>query len=675
MRSRRLRRSRKKDFVALLAGIFTITLIISYVVLYQKAHNPQFCLKCHYEKPYYEHWKDSSHASVACYKCHPAIPAKMLWLTVRYNLGLYDMYPRSNVPSFTCLQSGCHSKRKLFSERLVIRDKPVFNHKQHLSGPIRGIRLRCSSCHSHIVQGYHVNVVETVCFTCHFMGVGQGHSITGCPSCHGNPTKVIVYHGFKFSHQKYLKLGVTCDQCHVKITQGTGAVPKARCHSCHVERPMPSDPNMIHKIHVTENGIDCFRCHSKIRHGSIKLVKTFQVTCADCHKGLHGAQKALYMGVGGKGMGDLPSRMFAAQVTCEGCHITGIPRPDGIGVEVTQKASPRSCVKCHGAGYDKMLGDWERSFARLNSYVSKRLAAVPVKARRVPYTKKLLSLARYNYNFVTSGYAVHNVEYAVKLLRISVNSMDKIDRKLGYSIPARPKIIARPDGYCAILCHNRLGMPQDVFFDHKIIFPHRLHVRTEKIPCEKCHSVKHHGETIIKRADCLGCHHQMKDARKRCTRCHSLETAFYKGHVAGLIKGDADPMSKAGIGCTDCHDVTKTIRITYKQVKDSCLQCHGGEHGGYGEVLDQYVKEVDDLNKKAVLLQTNIKKLIDTHKIDKVMAAKIRPHYTKIRKIRKALTGMACVHNTVYAEKLMALASKEANIIRQLLNGVPLKKQ
>ena len=32
----------------------------------------------------------------------------------------------------------------------------------------RGIKLRCTSCHSQIVQGQHMAVTATTCFLCHF---------------------------------------------------------------------------------------------------------------------------------------------------------------------------------------------------------------------------------------------------------------------------------------------------------------------------------------------------------------------------------------------------------------------------------------------------------------------------------------------------------------------------
>lgn len=154
-----VKRRRKRDILAFFMGSSVVAFLVFFLAVYTKSKNPEFCTKCHYEKPYYDNWKASDHNFVSCDKCHVDIPMKMPFIVVKYNLGLYDMYPRSNVPTSACLQEGCHSKEKLFSEKLVVKDKPVFNHKQHLSSPLRGVELRCSSCHSHIVQGKkHVTV-------------------------------------------------------------------------------------------------------------------------------------------------------------------------------------------------------------------------------------------------------------------------------------------------------------------------------------------------------------------------------------------------------------------------------------------------------------------------------------------------------------------------------------
>jgi len=664
---RKLRRSRKRDFLTLFIGLFIIFCIVSYFYLYSRSKSPKFCLSCHYEKPYYKHWKTSTHNKVSCYKCHPNIPLKMFTMVVKYNLGMYDMFPRANVTTNTCLQSGCHDRKELFSEKLVVKDKPVFNHKQHLSAPLRGVELRCSSCHSHIVQGMHVSVEETVCFTCHFMGAGKGQSVTGCPSCHGPPTKEVQFHGFKFRHQEYLKLGVSCDQCHVEIVKGDGSVPKEKCHLCHVERKMPRDPKVTHRIHVKEQGIDCFVCHTRIKHGSIKLVKTFLVKCADCHTRFHNAKKALYMGVGGRGMGDLPSRMFAAQVTCDGCHIKSLKVPGGFQGETTKVSSPQSCVRCHEEGFDLLLKDWEKYLKSLEGYVGHRLRRdYRLKPRLKGDLARLFDDADYNYKFVMAGNGVHNVEYAVKLLKIAVDNLDKVDEAQRSYIPPRPPIIATPDGYCAVMCHNRMGMPEDIYFQQKLVFPHKLHAQKEKIPCMRCHSVEHHGVTVLKREDCLKCHHQMKDATRRCTRCHALENAFYHGSIKGLPKGDANPMVEGEVGCVDCHDVTETVKVSYKEVRQNCVDCHDGDES-YGEALDEWKDQIKELTDKINARMARITKVLQEVKLGPKGEAAVRVHYSKALKVKKVLQGLAPIHNVDYAQGLFDMASKELDAIEEMV--------
>ena len=72
----------------------------------------------------------------------------------------------------------------------------------------------------------------------------------------------------------------------------------------------------------------------------------------------------MYMGLGGFGLVDVPSRMFAAKGSCEGCHLqqtaTGINGSTGFAS--SHESRRQSCVRCHEAGYDAMLAllaGWE----------------------------------------------------------------------------------------------------------------------------------------------------------------------------------------------------------------------------------------------------------------------------------------------------------------------------
>ncbi|RLE20834.1 MAG: hypothetical protein DRJ08_06435 [Acidobacteria bacterium] len=649
----------KKNSHILYALLFAIAILVVLPSLYVsiRSSDPEFCLSCHYEKPYYDSWRGSSHSQTACIECHPNLRYRMPWLTFRYMVGFYDMKPHASVKTETCLK--CHDKKKLFQEKLKLVDKKSFNHKQHLSGPLRGIQMRCSSCHSHIVQGNHNVVEETVCFTCHFMGASPSDSITGCTACHGTPKETVTRHGFSFNHNKYLKLGVSCGECHVKITEGTGKLVDGACHSCHVEPQEKPSNEAIHTIHVSGQGIDCFECHGNIRHGNLKMVKTFDTSCKNCHENLHSAQKSLYMGVGGKGLGDYPSRMFAAQVTCRGCHTKSVKKKRAFVAESTRMPAPAACVACHQPGYDSMLKDWQHSFKFMLNYVGKRIHTAET-AKRSENKKKIIGEAHHNFGLVKGGHPAHNVEYSVKLLKFTLDEVDKISPK---PVSDRPKALRTSDGYCATLCHNRLGMPENLLFQGKVDFPHQDHIRTLGTSCGRCHSVEQHGLTKLTLAQCNTCHHQeLKNEEGRCANCHGTENQLFNGKLSGFEAGDPNPMLRQ-VSCTDCHDVTDGSVVTVEAVRAACLNCHEKE---YGDMLDEWletgISHRNDLEKRIAELQTASD---NKQKISRKDAKLVERRFRRIRKVESYFKSMAYIHNPDYAETLYESAVEDYDVIRE----------
>ncbi|NOZ13250.1 MAG: hypothetical protein GXO69_06330 [Acidobacteria bacterium] len=651
----------KRSSHILYALLFALAILVVLPSVYVsiRSSDPEFCLSCHYEKPYFDSWKGSSHSQTACIKCHPTLRYKMPWLTFRYMVGLYDMSPHASVTTETCLS--CHDKTKLFREKLKLVDKKSFNHKQHLSRPLRGIQMRCSSCHSHIVQGGHNVVEETVCFTCHFMGASPSDSITGCTSCHGTPKKTVTRHGFSFNHDKYLKLGVSCGECHVKITEGTGKLVPGACHKCHVEPAEIPSHETLHKIHVTEQGIDCFECHGNIRHGNLKMVKTFNTSCQNCHENLHSAQKSLYMGVGGSGIGDYPSRMFAAQVTCRGCHTRTLKKKNAFVTESTRLPSPGACVTCHQPGYDSMLKDWQRLFGSMLRYTDKRIH-LAAKSKNTENKTKILKEARHNFDFVQDGHPAHNVEYSVKLLKFTLDEIDKISP---HPVSGRPKSLRTADGYCATLCHNRLGMPENLLFRNKVDFPHRDHIRVLGTACGRCHSVEQHGVTTLTLAQCNTCHHQeLKNVEDRCTVCHKREKEIFSGKLAGFPEGDPDPMLDQ-VSCTDCHDVTEGQPVSLKKIRSACVNCHETD---YGDMLDEWVQTGAAHQKELTARIAELQAASDKkQRISKKDAALVERKFRKIRKVENYFKTMAFIHNPDYAETLYEKAIKDCDVISEKL--------
>ena len=590
----------------LLVGLGVVALLLATGGIYVASQSPGFCITCHYMKPYYRQWETSTHAEVSCVSCHPVRPVTNAVSALRYLTGTYDSRPRAEVANESCLQGGCHDTRLLEGES-AFQGKIRFDHAAHLERLRRGKKLQCTSCHSQIVQGEHLAVTQETCFLCHFKGVGEAQAIGGCTACHGMPTETLHQEGFVFSHASYLKVGVACQQCHVKVAEGEGDVPRERCFSCHVERlERYEDSQFIHARHVTEHDVDCFKCHEKIRHGEIQMIRALEQNCENCHKGLHSPQKDMYIGTGGIGVPDIPSRMFAAQVSCNGCHTRAVHVGTPEFEEASLEAERQSCVTCHGKGYDLMLDDWLREMDRLVRTFGAEMERVQAELRRAEGTevelteaRLLLEKARHNYDFLKFGRGVHNVEYGVRLIQAASGYLDRAmsQMKPGYRPPARPRLLSAPDGYCTVLCHARLGLPEETEFDH-LSFPHALHVEDVEVACIQCHSPEKHKMRVITRSECMSCHHEAQDIA--CGHCHPAQEGLYMGQVAAEgMEEMPDVMAEGEVTCQECHDLSAEMSIA--AIQEACVDCH---EPGYDEMLREWIHEVqEELGKTMVLAQ------------------------------------------------------------------------
>ncbi|MBS1242087.1 MAG: hypothetical protein H6R40_1514, partial [Gemmatimonadetes bacterium] len=224
--------------VAILGVIFLTVGTVGFV---EYSAQPGFCKSCHNMVPYYDSWATSSHRDVPCIKCHyaPGIKAEAMGKlqaanqVVKYVTGSYGLRPWAEIEDAACLRSGCHSERKV--EGAINYNGVQFEHSKHLGELRRGKQLRCTSCHSQIVQGQHLAVTPETCFLCHFKDRPAGAPVAGCVSCHPSPPRVVSKDGYVVEHAKYVADRVSCVSCHSEVTRGTGAADQARCFSCHNE--------------------------------------------------------------------------------------------------------------------------------------------------------------------------------------------------------------------------------------------------------------------------------------------------------------------------------------------------------------------------------------------------------------------------------------------------------
>lgn len=577
-----------------LAILLIILAAVSGVAFVEYSAQPGFCKTCHIMRPYYESWAGSSHADVACIECHyaPGIRAEAMGKlqaanqVVKYVTGRYDVKPWAEIEDAACLRSGCHTDRKL--EGAIAYKGLRFDHAHHLGDLRRGKQLRCTSCHSQIVQGAHVAVTEATCFLCHFKGRPVGDPVAGCLGCHPNVSQVISPAGVTVDHQQYVRDMVSCVSCHREVTSGSGAAEESRCFNCHNEPERLAqftNTELVHRVHIAERNVECMQCHTPIEHRVVSLAATFELDCSACHRGAHEAQRRLYAGVGGHAAPNQPNAMFLANVSCESCH--GLLK-EVKAHEQVRVAGEATCMSCHGIRYANILPAWIAEMDRRVRRVTPVIEAVRAAVRAAPLRSRaradsLLGMADDNVRLVRDGRGAHNVAFADQLLRSAVDLARQAARSVGQAAAVPPVDLGPPvSGNVCFSCH--LGIEQrEVPFDGRT-FDHEPHLLRAGLTCARCHTpLDDHGRTTVTANDCVSCHHR-QIAPLNCAQCHE---------GAGGAPGTPVPFSvgefphtthrEAGLDCAMCHtppamrvDATTcaTCHEMHHQPDASCVSCH-----------------------------------------------------------------------------------------------------
>lgn len=529
--------------------------------------------------PYVESWKTSSHKNVSCTKCHytPGVrnyfAAKMqgLSMTVQYFTGTQGPLPWADVENASCLRSGCHSERLLQGK--VEFKGVVFDHRPHLSQMRRGKDLRCTSCHSQIVQGLHITVTENTCFLCHFKEVELGKATASCLLCHSESTELMKKETPLFKHSEVIKRRLDCQDCHSQVVVGSGAVPQDRCLSCHNEPKRLQqihDHIMLHRKHVTERKIECLNCHQEIEHTRKAAIESLPGDCDACHRDRHEAIKRFYMGKGAEGVPEVPAPMFLARVDCKGCHTFEFG-------EVT-RASMESCVKCHNEKARAVFEGWKNRVESGYETVSRQLAETKdaltrstVSGKKRKDMERILERLKHNLAFVQEARGTHNVRYAEHIYTEAQKAMNTVRPALGLRAVSLMRSPAVAESARCIHCHTGMETVKVKFKEAKV-FPHYPHIVKARVPCQTCHGEPHEnkGKKILFLETCESCHHP--ERQSECASCHNLgpeETVRFAGKEFPHVIH-----AGAGLGCSSCH-TGGGKKPAESIVSELCVTCHG----------------------------------------------------------------------------------------------------
>ena len=441
---------------ALLLVTFLLLLLIMVGVAGWYTSRPQFCNSCHIMEPYYKSWQESSHHDVPCIECHFApgfggkIRGKMLGLVqlTKYVTQSAGTRPSAEVPDASCLRSECHETR-LLSGRVEFQGIN-FDHAPHMGELRRGKQLRCTSCHSQIVQGRHMAVTTSTCFLCHFKDEPFNEGLAACTRCHQIPEKEYdLGGGVKFTHELAYKKGVDCANCHADVIRGKGEVPRERCLVCHnreSDLARINDHAFMHAKHVAEHAINCLSCHLRIEHNfdQQRLVHAAG-DCAGCHPNHHQEQIKMFEGLNGQTIPGHAGSMMVSRVSCRTCHSFKEVSPSGA---VLWKASAQVCSMCHDAAQVERLRSYHEALrAALPEMesallgVRKALAPAKLSADRAAAISKDIDRIQSDLTFLRRGNDIHNIHYASKLAQAMLEQLTALCREL--KVP-EPKVVLPP---------------------------------------------------------------------------------------------------------------------------------------------------------------------------------------------------------------------------------------
>jgi nitrate/TMAO reductase-like tetraheme cytochrome c subunit len=598
-----------------LGGFILLMVIMGFVVL-KVTSQPKFCTSCHYMQPFYDAWAESTHSDVPCSECHYP-PGAMEKLTgkfrdlnqlVKYLTNTYKRSkPWAEIEDASCLKSDCHSTRNLEESGAVEFGQVTFDHSHHLGDLRRGKNLRCTSCHSQIVQGEHINVTPSTCILCHFKELGPQSHMSECTLCHEAPVdKAGDETPVTYDHTMILEREIECRTCHGNMIVGDGSVPIDKCYGCHWDTERNSkfdDSILMHEKHIAENKIECENCHLTMLHKKPDRSEHLAGDCSGCHSKTHGGQESLFAGIGGLGVHDMPDPMFESGMNCQNCHVY-----HAYGGEFQSKgdiniAKPESCEPCHGAGYARILKSWQETASeklqivknalqRTKSEITNSQANESNKQR----AKKLVENAEHNYNLVKNSRAIHNIKYSDELLSASYGflneSLEKI--KSTYIPPALSRSSDVIPSQCAN-CHT--GIENRKVYTFELMFDHGRHVIDGDLKCGTCHSnQRRHGELIVNKENCLSCHHQKPD----CRNCHQLQADLYYGNEEYMGITEPNIMVEAELDCGSCHLEDDVI---IRPTGEKCVECHGE---GYDDMETEWKLTVKSSVENLELILKNI---------------------------------------------------------------------
>ncbi|VAX38607.1 hypothetical protein MNBD_PLANCTO03-1948 [hydrothermal vent metagenome] len=420
-------KSRRRLYKRIALG--SVVMLVLSVAMVETTSQNWFCNSCHIMGPFYDSWKiDGAHSETHCVECH-IDPGVDSFLVAKLNgagqvvddlLNRTTFKPSASVSAMACMRSGCHTVEDIIASEPK-NEKFHFGHEAHVDKEYYGLKIKCTTCHSHVEGSKHFRVDTSVCITCHLIesvedpiveasranngtkrrilrmkvrennphvsadGVlvsqlpadhateENGQPPSECLACHDPPEKEFLYRGLMVNHEDFLSYGAVCESCHRGVTSLPNVIDDSSCLACHIfgiERATETEE--MHRTHAEgKHKIECFSCHGEPRHGpEAQTERLEEFDCRRCHMNQHNIQRRTYLSAGEDAGGDdwsdettLVSPMFMAHVDCSGCHVVPGPLDDKPhSGAMVRRAAAEGCDGCHVPGLgEKMIPLWQNA--------------------------------------------------------------------------------------------------------------------------------------------------------------------------------------------------------------------------------------------------------------------------------------------------------------------------
>ncbi len=468
--------------------------------------------------------------------------------------------------------------------------KYKFSHQAHVFTELVGIRMLCTTCHSHFEGQEHFKVSTQACLICHLQKTGTIAAWvmqTRCLDCHDVPAEVLKRGTAQIDHRKFVASQLSCEGlCHNKQMEPQVVVRDVRCLDCHEFRNQGNyAATDLHVMHNGKDKVECLACHEMIEHAASPIAKhhtslncdqchqvpfeaaalaridsiNLPADCNLCHNDPHSGQFTRACrechsehGWNGRWVVDAHSKegsfVLAGRhkaLECARCHagprlaqarFAGLPRTcEQCHPDPHEGQMSLACDKCHDEREPK--APWVKDHHREESAFALRGKHASLQCRQC-----------------------HNQQLKAQDLGGTDVSQIGGNCRNCHQDPHQNQM-----GASCQTCHSESGWTgSNLLFSHEQQASFKLEGPHAALDCATCHGQDEK---------------RYKPLPHECGDCHQVQSLAMQG-IAQSQKGAAD-FHEGRVACTACHD----LRKAGQRLDEFAQKCEGCHNSYYGELL------------------------------------------------------------------------------------------